>query len=206
MSPMEYDPICFSLLNLRKDFIGLDLGAHVGLYSVALKNLAKEMHSFEIEQNSLDCLYKNSILYPHIKPYNLAAWDKNEIIDVYFNTGAGGEVKTHSDWKNDEYFQNRIPGVSLDTFFPEDFKIDFVKIDIEGSEVRALNGMKNLLFNNKNLILISEFCKKHLKLFENTAEEFIEVIKDCGFKFVSITPENLIDAPNDYLCNIVAVK
>jgi len=211
MAPMEYDPVCYSLLNLRKDFIGIDLGAHVGLYGVALKNLAKEMHSFEIEQNGLDCLYKNSILYPHIRPYNIAAWDKNEIIGVYFDKGPSAELKISDEklvtsFLKEEYFQSKVVAVSLDTFFPEKFKIDFVKIDIEGSEVRALNGMKNLLFNNKNLILVCEFNKNHLKRFGNTVEEFIEAIEDCRFKFVSTTPEKLIEAPDDYLCNIVAVK
>lgn len=39
----------------------------------------------------------------------------------------------------------KVPAVSLDTFFPMDFKVDFIKIDVEGAGEQVLVGAKNLL-------------------------------------------------------------
>ena len=64
--------------------------------------------------------------------------------------------------------------VKLDDFL-KDEKIDFIKMDIEGSEYLALDGMKSLIKKNQEVKIIAEF--PNYKTLE-----FLRLLKKLEFK------------------------
>jgi hypothetical protein len=78
--------------------------------------------------------------------------------------------------------------VTLDTFWEESGRpsIDFIKMDIEGAEPRALKGAQQLLHHNKKLTLITEFCPANLRAGGTEPEEFLELLSGFGFRWAAI--------------------
>ncbi|MCW5912353.1 MAG: FkbM family methyltransferase [Cyclobacteriaceae bacterium] len=56
---------------------------------------------------------------------------------------------------------------------------DFVKIDVEGAEMKVLSGMENILAGNVKLLI--EIHDKELKEFNSSKEEVLNYLKSFGF-------------------------
>jgi hypothetical protein len=67
-------------------------------------------------------------------------------------------------------------GVTIDEYF-NGKKVNFIKADIEGSELKPLNGAKNILSNQNHLKVV--ICTYHK---ENDAKCFKTILEENGFK------------------------
>lgn len=165
---------------LQDHSIGIDVGAHIGMYSIALKEKFDKMYSFEPDLCSYEALQKNSGLYSHIIPFN------------FFVDGKEKEG---------------IPlTISLDAFFVNNFFIDFIKIDVDGQEIRILKGAKNLIEYNDNLVMLIEFKMNHLLPLGYTDKDFFnalyEVGLDCNDTYKKLKP--LIT--DKFITNLIITK
>ncbi|MER2108709.1 MAG: FkbM family methyltransferase [Solibacillus sp.] len=75
--------------------------------------------------------------YPDIQTFTLAAWDKNEILNFDLNGSASGKVVDTSTTSN-------VQGDRLDNILLSE-KVDLIKMDIEGAELKALEGCKEII-------------------------------------------------------------
>lgn len=85
--------------------------------------------------------------------------------------------KTFEPWKNDviivnKYVSNRNDNknITLDSFFDEK-RIDFIKADIEGMEMKLIEGSQNILANNNLKLLL---CAYHSKNVDVKMKEILE--------------------------------
>jgi len=90
--------------------------------------------------------------------------------------------KTFEPWKEKVVFVNKYvsnknnnKNITLDSFFNKK-RIDFIKADIEGMEIKLLEGSKNILSNNNKLKLL--LCTYHSK---NDITEIKKVLEMNGF-------------------------
>lgn len=121
-------------------------------FNTKLKENCK-IYSFEPDNNNYKILSENTKLYENIVPVKFGLSDKNDIL--YFSES------TH-DMQHQivEYETNiKIEVLSLDNFIKNKEIINFIKMDIEGSEVQALIGAKELLEKQKPKLAI---CIYHL--------------------------------------------
>jgi len=65
--------------------------------------------------------------------------------------------------------------------------IDFIKIDIEGAEKEAIQGMSSFLKKNKNVKVVSEFNPPLLKQGGIEPEEYLELLTGFGFKLYEVS-------------------
>ena len=84
-----------------------------------------------------------------IELYNSALWDKNENIFLV-KAEAGSHVA--------EEGEEIVKGISLDEII-KDEKISYIKMDIEGSELKALKGAKNIIKNDRPKLAICIYHK-----------------------------------------------
>jgi len=177
-------------LNL-KNITGLDIGAHVGLYGVLLNNLVNKMHSFEIVPSIYKILKENSKIYPTIVPYNIAAWNKDEILNIVspLNHPAGSWVTQHISSESTV----KIPAKILDNLFLNE-QINFFKLDVEGAEVKVLEGMQKILNKNSPMIAVIEYAPEHLLKFDNTIDELYNILRKFKFEITNkpYALENLV--------------
>lgn len=76
-----------------------------------------------------------------------------------------------------------IESIRLDNFLISDLnKNNFIKMDIQGAEVKALKSMLSLLDKNKPLKIISEFWPFGIKGAGDKPEEFLNMLVNSNFK------------------------
>jgi FkbM family methyltransferase len=143
--PISYGDFIISQINEHniynkylngKDLVILDIGANVGLFSLHCVDCAKIVYSFEPTPSHFSLLKEFTLPYKNIEPVNVAISDCDGEIDLYiceFNT-------TMNSLKNKYGTKVTVSGRSIISFLKEKniTKVDFIKCDIEGSEMIAL--------------------------------------------------------------------
>ena len=172
-----YEPLETELVKneIKKDNVVLDIGAFIGYYTLIFAKLVGDqgkVFAFEPDSKSFDLLKKNVQLNGY----------KNVIL----------EQKAVSN-KNEKKIE--VENICLDDYFKDyDGKIDFIKIDIEGAEKLALDGMSTLLHKNKDIKLMTEFHPVELKKSTVEPSDYLKTLNDYGFKIYHINnKENKIE-------------
>ena len=65
-------------------------------------------------------------------------------------------------------------------------KVDFIKIDIEGGEYWALQGMRSILESNKDIKIFTEFNPNLLKKSNIKPKEYLDLLEKNNFKLFNI--------------------
>ena len=87
-----------------------------------------------------------------------------------------------------------VPADSLDSIVAEAglSRVDFIKMDIEGGEPKALFGMRKTLAENPAIILVTEFAPEWLRAGGMEPLRFLETLKDFGFTMYAIVGGSLL--------------
>ncbi|MHB1456810.1 MAG: FkbM family methyltransferase [Armatimonadota bacterium] len=181
--------------DLIKDFVKegdsvLDIGANAGTYSSKLSALvgaSGRVYSFEPFPETFEILVSNAALFPYknVTLLNIAVSDKSSItaIGLRPENRKGqrqlGRVSIVNDPQEEledglgaGQWAARVLCYPLDSFdFPDTIK--FVKIDVEGHEVSALEGMTKILTNDKPILVIeckTDIVKNYLEKYGYVGE------------------------------------
>jgi len=147
--------------------IVLDIGANIGVFSrYAIANGAHEVYSFEPIKENYDFLVKNSKEYSII-PFNCGISNENMITKFHIDSTEGGHTLLDKDPNNSRTKEIREIGCyTIDYLFEESWiphKIDFMKIDVEGAEIKVLEGI-----SDENLVKINKIAIEwHKFLFDD---------------------------------------
>ena len=96
-------------------------------------------------------------------------------------------------------FGSKSNTVRLDSYFRDyDGSIDFIKMDIEGYEKFALDGMALILKKNENVKLMTEYYPQLLRENGSNPIELLKIIRDFGFEVFDIW-QDLKPVNNDEL-------
>lgn len=148
-----------------KSFV--DVGASLGPYTWSANMLLEGASITAVEANPMLCKHlveqwkdieaKENNNRNTLKVINAALSDCSGTLDFYINKDnylnsfIGGVVDL--DYGDKSHEKVKLPTLSLDEMFPDEAP-DFVKIDIEGAEWRALKGAKNLLAKRRTRFLV----------------------------------------------------
>jgi len=129
----------------------IDCGANIGLSILYFKTLFpfSRIITFEPDKKIFDVLMFNinSFGLRDVKIENKAVWNSNTNIE-FMSEGADGGRIVEVDSSNEIY---SVPTIRLSSLL--DQNVDFLKLDIEGSEFEVLKDCKDLLHNVKNLFV-----------------------------------------------------
>lgn len=119
-----------------ENLVILDIGANIGLFSLHANDCASIIYSFEPTPQHFQLLKEFTKDYNNIKPINIAISDKDSDIDFYLcddNTTMNSIINKYGK-------SITVKGRSIISFLNENNinKVDFIKCDIEGSEMIAL--------------------------------------------------------------------
>jgi FkbM family methyltransferase len=170
-------------IKINADDIVLDCGACWGdtaLFFAKELNENGHIFSFEFIPNNIEIFNKNIGLNTKLKdkitliPKPLGEFNNKKI--YYIDTGPGSRVVTEPIENSDIFYT-----INIDTFFMEYGleKVDFIKLDIEGSELPALKGAINTIQRFKPKLAISIYHS--MNDFINISEYLHSL--DCGYKF-----------------------
>jgi FkbM family methyltransferase len=191
------------LINLAKDAdILFDIGANVGIISVIVANKMKPgstIYSFEPVPNTFKFLNDSARVQKgnaKVKAFNYAISSKNETLQF------SNMERTTRNHIIKEAATNTIPvtAVSLDSFCAEHKVIPQVlKIDIEGAEYWALQGMQQTLKNNNCKVLV-EIHQEYLQANGITGKMFEDYVNSIGYKVFNIEGKEI--SPDKMIANV----
>lgn len=168
-----------NIVDIEEGDIVFDIGFNYGIFSLgALYNGASKIYGFEPNKHVYEIVSK---LYPEtdkVKIFNLAVSDKNEILT--FNEGHNTLVSSIilTDYNNKSY---DVQAINFFEFIIKNKieKIDFLKVDCEGSEYQ--------IFENIPDEYLSTIKKIHVEFHGNTGLEvrpIIDKLERNGFDWV----------------------
>ena len=151
-----YEDYLQKYFNLRSG-IFLDVGAHLGKYTLRVaRHLDGLVIAVEPERSAFEFLVENIKLnnLKNVIPLNIAAWHKDEILDLFYAPHAGSSTLK----RNLGLGHEKVRARALDNVLNEMniSNVNLVKIDVEGSEYEVLKGISKTLKNSNALIIFEE--------------------------------------------------
>lgn len=134
--------------------IALDIGAHVGTWSMILAETFDRVIAFEPMPHLFECLQKNLEGVENVRLNNFAVSSNGGPIRMASVVENSGNCRVATD-KDRETITARA--VSLDRAIADyPAGVDFIKIDVEGYETAVITGAENLIKRCKPFIMIEQ--------------------------------------------------
>jgi FkbM family methyltransferase len=185
-----YEPGTTQLIEsiVKPGMIVVDVGAHAGYYSLLAARLAGpegQVYAFEPEPANYRLLIENIELnaYRNIHAFPQAVAGSTGRLSFYISPWGSDRNSLYQDNTGAEARRVEVDAVTLDDFmatvgWPA---IDLIKMDIEGAEFVALEGMKETLERTQKLIM--EFSPAALDAGHVKPEDLLKKLSGFGFVF-----------------------
>jgi FkbM family methyltransferase len=160
-----------------------DVGANVGSYTLSLAKSARQIYSFEASPSNCRILggFVGRAGLSNVEIVNKAISDScGEEIALFTSPYASG---AHSQFHDFGTGHEKVTTITLDQF-AQDRKIgrvDVIKMDIEGSELRAFQGARQILRESRPLLLV-EFNAPVATQAGWKLSELYELIRPYGYR------------------------
>ncbi|MCB9059588.1 MAG: FkbM family methyltransferase [Calditrichae bacterium] len=183
MQQYEYHSNDVDIMAEEGDYV-IDAGGCWGdtaVYFAYKTGESGNVYTFEFIPSNLEILNKNLELNPDLKQnveiVENPVWSEEDITLYYKDNGPGSKVS----FEKKKEFSGKAKTISIDHFVTENNvgKIDFIKMDIEGAETKALEGAVDTITKFKPKLAISIYHS--LNDFSNLYK-MIENL-DLGYEF-----------------------
>lgn len=173
-------------------FIGIDVGANVGVHTLTMAKLVQikkdsKIYSFEPHPLIIEKLKKNINLneLDNVEIINKGLSDESgEAILYSFDTEAPhqGIASLYQEHSTSLKNKIKIQLVTLDEFALERKmkKLDFIKVDTEGNDLKVLKGGKKIIKELRPYIVL-EYEESSWKHSNSTFESLLDFMKDINY-------------------------
>ena len=171
------------LIKNPQDSVFLDIGANVGVYTIALADFFKTILAFEPYPTTSKILSLNIEInnVKNVTILNYGLSDKNYSANLYEgspnNLGASSLKRGKNSTKRHVVvLRHAASAISEVTNSP----IGFIKIDVEGHEIEVINGLREVISKQLPIIAFEANDKEH-------NQEIMEILTDIGYtKFLAL--------------------
>lgn len=174
----------------------IDVGANVGYYSVLFGDGAGtggRVLAIEPEPNNARLLRKNIIDRRLSSIVEVAETAVGDAAGIAFlekassgNQGATKVAGVDSSGAQATSGLIEVPIALIDNLVAGWPRVDLVKVDIEGYEMRAALGMRSTLARNSRVVLLTEFSPLALRQAGSDPLEYVELLRDFKFQIWEI--------------------
>lgn len=184
---------------VSKDSNCIDIGSHIGSVLAELHALAPQGRHFAFEPIPTKAQWLTK-KFSRAKVFQVALSDSEGQVTFsqnITNPGFSGLAKAKQR-PGDQWEQLEVRCVKLDDMIPNDVKIDFIKIDVEGAEVMALTGAKELITRCKPGIIF-ESAPEGAKAYGMTHRNIFDLFtQDLGYDIYFFKDFLEGNAPTDW--------
>jgi FkbM family methyltransferase len=173
------------ILNIIKPgWTVLDIGANIGYYTVQFAKKVKsngKVIAVEPFDNNLHLLNKNIKLNQihNVEIIPKAISSKSGIAKLYISEGHAGDHRIYNTINGRKTVP--IETITIDDLVHKRDRVDLIKMDIQGAEHFALDGMKQTLSKNPKINIVTEFSPSMLRESGGNPEKFIDFFIEKGF-------------------------
>ncbi|RLA72783.1 MAG: methyltransferase FkbM [Epsilonproteobacteria bacterium] len=180
--------------------IVFDIGANIGIYSQMIHNKSNKMnislYLFEPTKSCFDTIFIKFESEKNIQVNNFGASDSNTMSTIYYDKEQSGLASLYQ--RNLDSYNLKLDKSEeitlrrLDNYIEEHNieHIDFVKIDIEGHELKALEGFGKYL--NGDFIDYIQFEYGGTNLDAHTSlMDIYKFLEERGFNIAKIMPKGI---------------
>jgi len=185
VADFNYYQHCYTV---KANDIVIDAGANCGHLSIFFSKLVGQngkIFAFEPDQYNIARIAKNRSLNPdlldNIIVEALLLWNKNEFID--FNES--GTVASSAVWIANDGYSVKKQAITIDSWVANNTiqKLDFIKMDIEGAEIEALEGCIETIKTLKPNFAIASY---HIVNGEPTFIKVEQFFKNLHYPFKTV--------------------
>lgn len=187
----ELRPILADLL--PEDGVMLDVGAHVGHWSLRLAAKASHIYAVEANPATASTLRRNLALNDvgNVTVVEMAAWDETTTLDLWDPAGQldGGSTRVLPSTNGHGVPAGRLDAVPMLANLE---RLDLIKLDVEGADIRALDGMAGILAKHRPVMFIE--CHDIYGYYERA--DLAAAIARAGY-----TAETVMSYPTQWMPN-----
>jgi FkbM family methyltransferase len=199
----------FLLRYVKKDDVCLDVGANIGYYTFLFSSRAQHVISVEPIAPNVDLIRLSASInrISNIRVISAAVAGTEGEADFFESddTGLSSVAFPHVEQILNE--KNlvpskpcyKVPTVTIDSLHLP--KLDIVKMDIEGYEYFALQGMAQTLESLRPRLLMIELAESLLNRFGSSIDAVISFLSQYGYKPMILAGDKLIDYTGQYILN-----
>lgn len=150
----------------------IDIGGYTGFYSVFVSKISdSRVTCFEANPDNSEIIETNRELNDcDFDIVNNPVWDSEEKIMIKSDEGKSRV--------NSEGYE--MDSVTLDTELSYE-EVDMIKLDVEGAEMKVLEGAEKLIDNQKPVILLELHKEKRLDGFDHRSRDVIKFLELKGY-------------------------
>ena len=174
-------------LSAMRNSIALDIGANIGNHSIYFSRFFSKVIAFEPNPKTYRLLDINTEDISNIEVKKVGLSDKKDILNFRIDkTNWGASRITGEDLSHDASSFINVHVESLDDVLSDQIsRIELMKIDVEGHELRVLQGAKNTIEQHKPIILFEE------AYIHEGSSEVIDLLRTYGYSFF-VLEENFL--------------
>tara|TARA_S200000501_G_C20608014_1_gene648963 strand:- start:145 stop:792 length:648 start_codon:yes stop_codon:yes gene_type:complete len=153
----------------------LDIGAHIGYWSINCSEIFDEIHAYEPNPFLLHILSHNVYKYGNIQVHPYGVSEKEEMIDFSYVPNVlagmlGSGAYSYEKRRASSGLMKDTPIESIKVFVapPRVKKVNFIKIDVEGMESRVLEACS--IYRDQNPLL-------HIEMHDEDRKSILEWVE-----------------------------
>lgn len=163
----------------------VDVGAHVGYFTLMGSRLVGEtgkVFAFEPVSESRASLCEN-LCINHVKNvtvHSCALWESEQMLSIQrTNPRNDSTIRLRPQRLRDSY---AVPAMTLDQVLKGENNIHFLKIDVEGDELRVLKGFSKHLASSNETLILCEITESLLRQVSDSVELLCQWLAHWGYK------------------------
>jgi len=167
----------------------VDLGANIGFFTFQMAELVGEtgrVIAVEPDPRNFRLLKKSieNAEVGNITPVMCAASNENKKGKLFVSDS----VTANTIVEEVGYKAIDMEIVTLDSLLPElgVKRVDFVKMDTDGSEPLAIQGMKSFIEGNSSVTILMEYSPGNLRRYFKNPMDCLSLIQECGIAITKI--------------------
>lgn len=209
---------------LRLDTTAIDIGAHTGHYTLlAARHVGSAGKVLAVEPdptNLVDlCHNVGANGFRQVQILSAAVSSEQGTVPLYLDGSHGGDNRLRL-YPGESRNSLLVNCVTLDQLVElAGPRVEFVKIDVQGNEIAVLEGGKQFLEEQKDLLMLVEYSPFDLKMSGGSGPELLEKLFGHGFMILAanvarggwtpLSPETKVFAgPEEEkrVCNLLCLR